>query len=108
MQGATHDPRILISKGEGKSLYFQTDADLIRDEGRLPAGTYIGSGEASTSGFSLFAELDVTSFFPGGKLSLALSLKSTLFATEAYLLFPSESDPYAGTILNNYACKHHL
>jgi len=115
MQGAKKDPGILISKGEGASLYFLTDGDLIRDEGRLPAGTYVGTSRLSESGYSLFATLDVSAFFPndkagskGSHLSLALSLKSTLFATEGYLLFPTETSELDGMILNNYACKHHL
>jgi len=115
MSTAQGDPRILITRGEGTSLYFRTDGDLVREEGRMPQGTYLGSSSLTASGYSLIASLDVTEFFPnlqsgslGTSLSLALQLKSSLFGTEAYLLFPTESSDFLGTILNQYACKHRL
>lgn len=96
------NPRFMVARGEEPgSAFILTDRDFIHDGEAVPAGTYRGTLKNTPSGFSAIATLPLP-LSKSPRLSIALSLKSPVFAAEAYVLY-GETD---GFILDNYTCRH--
>jgi len=112
-QAPTQDPRVAIIKGtEANTALFWFENDWVRKEGTLPKGQYEGILQPSESGFSVFAKLNVDKYFPntlpngkGSWIWFPLSIKSSVFVSEAYLLWYKHDDSADGMILNMYGCR---
>lgn len=96
-------------------MYMITEKDWQREGGLLPQGKYEGTVKASASGKFVRAEFNVNSYFPnplsGGTdsiLSFSLRNDASLFAVEAYLLYPEGDKVETGEILNNFVCRYRV